>query len=250
MIQSEEIGALSVALIGAQSELKNAPFNATNPHFKNKYADLACLRDCTAPILAKHGLAIVQVTHLVGDGQMVLITRLQHKSGEWLAGEYPIQIDAPQKMGAAITYGRRYCLAAMLGIAGEPDDDAETIRGKEQADLGSIKGDGPVRFASNVPYEHLEKELKRNDNSPDVNLWWSQNKPTREKQLNSEHRWFLFLSMIKHGLEHAADLEELKGFWVTHTTELKELTRRNKSEYDGLCDYKDKVKARFLVNAG
>lgn len=251
MRESGSIKALAAALTEAQAELKNAPFNSTNPHFKNKYADLAQLRDCTAPILAKHGLAIVQGMTAVMEGPVfALTTRLLHKSGEWIESTYPVQMDAPQKMGAAITYGRRYCLAAMLGIAGEPDDDAETIRGKEQPDLGSIKGDGPTRFASNVPFEHLKNELLRNDNPPDINLWWSQNKPTRERQLNSEHRWFLFNEMVKHGLDKANDVTEQKEFWVSHTTELGELKKRNASEYHGLMDYKDKAKGRFFINAG
>jgi DNA repair and recombination protein RAD52 len=112
----------------------------------------------------------------------------------------------------------------------------------DQPDLGSIKGDGPSRHASHTPYAHLLKEMKRNDNPPDLNLWWVKTTQERERTLNSEHRWFLFTEMIKHGLDKACDLEEQKGFWTVHKPGLEKLKQRNASEYGGLEMYKEKVK--------
>lgn len=116
--------SLADALAKAQGEMKNAPLNKTNPHFKSKYADLAAIRDATIPALSKHGLSIVQYTKL-REGALVLFTRLQHTSGEFIEGEYPIpnNPDKPQVMGSAQTYAKRYSWAAMCGIAADEDDD-------------------------------------------------------------------------------------------------------------------------------
>lgn len=124
MKTSENIEALAKALAAAQKELKNATLNKTNPHFKSKYADLAGIRDATAPILAKHGLSISQFTTML-DGGLVLSTRLLHESGQWMEGEYPLPLvlEKPQAMGSALTYARRYCWSAVCGIAAEEDDD-------------------------------------------------------------------------------------------------------------------------------
>lgn len=117
-------GKLDEALAKAQAEMTNATLNKTNPHFKSKYADLPTIRDATVPVLAKHGLTVTQFTR-VRDNALLLVTRLAHTSGESIEGEYPLpyQVDKPQAMGSAMTYARRYGLAAMCGIAAEEDDD-------------------------------------------------------------------------------------------------------------------------------
>jgi len=121
---------LAKALAAAQAEMKNAPLNRTNPHFKSKYADLAAIRDATVPVLAKHGLSIVQYTKMC-DGTLMLHTRLLHESGEYLEGEYPLPAayDKPQVMGSAYTYAKRYSWSAMLGVSAEDDDDGNAGQG-------------------------------------------------------------------------------------------------------------------------
>lgn len=116
---------LAAALAKAQGEMKNAILNKVNPHFKSKFADLAAVRDATIPSLAKHGLSIVQFTK-ISDGNLLLTTRLMHESGELIEGEYPLPPagTAPQAMGSALTYAKRYCWSAMCGIAADEDDDA------------------------------------------------------------------------------------------------------------------------------
>ena len=125
---------LTEALALAQAEMKNAPLNKVNPHFKNKYADLASIRDATIPALAKHGIAITQRCMYTEGGAYLLVTRLAHKSGGYIESEYPLPTSAtPQALGSALTYGRRYTWAALCGIASEEDDDAET------AEKGNVK---------------------------------------------------------------------------------------------------------------
>ena len=151
-----ETDKLAAALAKAQGEMKNAPLNKVNPHFKSKYADLAAIRDATVPTLSKHGLSIAQFTRIAEPG-LLLVTRLSHAEGGFIEGEYPLpmMIDQPQKMGSALTYARRYGWSAMCGIAADEDDDAnaaqangngngEHITPKPPKDSRSLDWKGPL----------------------------------------------------------------------------------------------------------
>jgi len=153
-MQSEKIDLLSAALVAAQSEVTNAAKTATNPHFRSRYADLASVREAIVAPLAKHGLVVSQtfvprVEPLICEhaetrgGQEIrypvqslgsLRTLLMHSSGQWLASELPILCPwgDPQKLGSAISYYRRYALAAIAGIAQE-DDDGTSASGRPAA---------------------------------------------------------------------------------------------------------------------
>jgi hypothetical protein len=109
-------------LAAAQSEMGNAAYNKTNPHFKSKYADLAGVREATLPVLTKHGFAIIQTTEF-REGVLLLRTELAHKAGDSRISEYPIAPGTPQQQGSALTYARRYSWSAITGIASEEDDD-------------------------------------------------------------------------------------------------------------------------------
>ncbi len=128
---------LIAALIKAQSEMKPAALNKINPHFQSKYADLASIREATVGPLNDNGLAICQGTRMNG-GDIVLWTRLLHTSGQLIESEYPIPLDAPQKMGISITYARRYCWSAMCGMVADEDQDAETTVTRRRA--GELHG--------------------------------------------------------------------------------------------------------------
>lgn len=127
MIASAEIDKLATAFAAAQAELKNAVFDKLNPHFKSRYATLPGTRDSVVPVLSKHGLSIVQGAECLATGP-VITTRMMHVSGQWIESQYPFQLDKPQQMGSAMTYARRYSLAAICGIASEEDDDANTAQ--------------------------------------------------------------------------------------------------------------------------
>lgn len=158
---SNGLSNLTKALVKAQSELKNATLNKTNPHFKSRYADLAEIRDTVMPVLSKNGIALVQYTQ-IGNAGFYLITRLIHESGEMIESRFPLpeNTDKPQQMGSAITYARRYMMAAICGITAEEDDDGNAAtasneggpargRSAERATAtgklgGPLKGDGIV----------------------------------------------------------------------------------------------------------
>jgi len=123
MRQSTSIAKLAPALVKAQAEVENATKNANNPHFRSQYADLAEIIRTVKPVFTSHGLAIVQMPGLE-EGHATVETMLVHDSGEWIASVAgaPLAKADPQGVGSAITYLRRYSLAAIAGIAQEDDD--------------------------------------------------------------------------------------------------------------------------------
>jgi ERF superfamily len=138
---SETIGAIAAALAKAQAELSNpekalvATIRASNPREKDqtfRYAALSSGLDIVRKTLGGHEIATVQTTAIDGDGGLIrLTTTLAHSSGEWLSSEWPVcaisETATPRRMGAALTYARRYALFTLVGIAGEDDLDAPDL---------------------------------------------------------------------------------------------------------------------------
>lgn len=123
MKRSESTKEIATALCAAQSVMRNALKENTNPAFRSKYADLAAYIEASREALAKNGLALSQ--GVAADGAQVTVTTLLiHKSGEWLENDLTLQAmkQDPQGIGSAISYGRRYSLAAILNMASEDDD--------------------------------------------------------------------------------------------------------------------------------
>lgn len=160
MNKSESIAALAAALAKAQAEIENASKNAANPHFRSKYADLAEVLNTVRPVFAAHGLSIVQAPSYDG-GVASVETMLMHASGEWLSNTCaaPVSKNDAQGVGSAITYLRRYSLAAFAGVAQEDDDgnheSAKPQQRQEQAPRPQPKASdkGPIdddRFAKAV----------------------------------------------------------------------------------------------------
>lgn len=135
MRHSESIAKLAAALVKANAEVQHATKDRTNPHFKNDYATLESVLNAVKPVYATHGLAIVQLPGFE-DGRATLDTVVVHESGEWLAGlaGSPIQKQDPQGVGSALTYLRRYAVAAVAGIA-QVDDDGNAGAGRDDVDV-------------------------------------------------------------------------------------------------------------------
>jgi ERF superfamily len=141
-LQSAEIGKLAEALSKAQGAIEDAKKESENPFFKSNYADLSSVWKACRKHLSGNGLAVIQAVDLEGR----LRTTLAHTSGEWIASVYPIKPvkDDPQGLGSAVTYARRYSLAAIVGIApaGE-DDDGEGAQGRPAETKAKSKKDAP-----------------------------------------------------------------------------------------------------------
>lgn len=181
MTTSEQVNEIAAALAKAQGEMKNAPFNATNPHLKNKFANLASVRDTTIPTLSKYGIAAVQ-TIVPFDGRAALATRLMHSSGQWMESLCPLP-DATdmQKLGSALTYARRYSLSAICGIAADEDDD-----GHEASQPNQSRESRPVAKASVPPgYDDWLVDLTATaDNGTDaLQKAWKASQPFLRKHL-------------------------------------------------------------------
>lgn len=114
----------ATALVEAIGELQNVAKTASNPYFKSKYAPLEAIVDATRPVLLKHGLAITQ-SPLFMEGMAGVETTIIHKAGHSTTTTLllPLKDQSPQGVGGAITYARRYSLAAVCGLATEDDLD-------------------------------------------------------------------------------------------------------------------------------
>lgn len=140
MNRSESIKELATALAKAQAEMAGAKKDADNPHFKSKYADLASVWEAARPSLTKFGLSVVQFTVPTEANEVVVETTVFHSSGEWMSGtiSIPVGKNDAHGYGSALTYARRYALAAAVGIA--PEDDDGNAATKAAVDRASNKG--------------------------------------------------------------------------------------------------------------
>jgi hypothetical protein len=152
---SNTIGTIAAALAKAQTQLVNpeksltgiiradAP-GATERSFR--YAPLSSGLDIVRKTLSPHEIATVQTTSIDESvGIVRLSTVLAHASGEWIASDWPVcaisETAAPHRMGAALTYARRYALFSLVGIAGEDDLDAPDLLSPKAPEP---KSDGPA----------------------------------------------------------------------------------------------------------
>src|SRR5207344_246739 len=148
---SESIASLAAALAKAQMMLTNPEKSLTatvwtdrydEPGRTFRYAPLSSGLDIVRKALGQHEIATVQTTSIDQTAGIVnLTTLLAHASGEWIASDWPVcaisETATPHRMGAALTYARRYALFALVGIAGEDDIDAPDLNTPTAAALGA-----------------------------------------------------------------------------------------------------------------
>lgn len=139
MIRSTQVGQLIHALVQAQERIRNPKFDATNPHFRMKYASLAAVRDAVVPALAQYGLTVTQFPG-TEDGCVSCETILWHTSGQYLGSllTLPVSKQDAQGYGAALTYARRYGLMTLCNVVGDEDDDAESVVRQEEKSLPGV----------------------------------------------------------------------------------------------------------------
>jgi ERF superfamily len=160
---SESVAAIATALAKAQTELSNPEkamvgtvYNSRSDTSQSfRYASLSSGLDIVRKALGGHQIAIAQTTDIDrASGTVNLTTLLLHTSGEWISSDWPVcqlsETSAPRRMGAALTYARRYALFTMVGIAGEDDLDAppdaagEPGEGRRAVDFGVVPNPGPA----------------------------------------------------------------------------------------------------------
>ncbi len=179
MEKSESVKELAAALSAAQGEMPAVPMGSRNPFLKNKYANLGDVIKTSFPIIAKHGLSVVQ--HVLSEGNLIGIeTILMHSSGEWMsskmwsdASEVEKGVSSIQVIGKTITYLRRYSLSSILGVYADEDADgngnAASADAKSQVPQSAPR---PAPRPAPVPGGFTQKDL--------VDYAVSKNVPTAE----------------------------------------------------------------------
>ena len=181
---SESVGALAAALAKAQAEIQNPEKSATativSPFPREavrsfRYAPLSSGLDLVRKCLGQHEIATVQATAIDGESGLIrLTTTLVHASGEWVSSDWPVcpvsETAALHRLGAALTYARRYALFTLVGIAGEDDLDAPDLRDaglsqEAQKDPQSTQHmpsglDRPTAIASGRPLQRSDRRVR------------------------------------------------------------------------------------------
>ena len=156
MNKSESIAKLSLALSKTQAAIQGAQMDASNPHFKSKYATLASCWDACRKALTDNELSVTQIPS--ADGRLITVTTiLSHSSGEFIQGSLTLN-DAkgtPQSAGSCITYARRYALCAFLGIAPEDDDGNDASAGSKVQNYQQKKAPQPAPKVSDAQIKRL-----------------------------------------------------------------------------------------------
>lgn len=191
-MKSDSIKELATALAMAQGELHNPKFDATNPHFKSKFASLAAIREAVIPVLSKHGLSLSQWP-LADGAYSGCRSLLAHKSGEWIEETFLIPVDKASAHGyaSALTYAKRLSMQAIAAVVGDEDDDGNGAVGQTpntptqltkdahgalsdegRAWVDTIAADVILMLARNdVEGAYLHMEAQKFDNDHKLAIW-------------------------------------------------------------------------------
>ncbi|MDB5611421.1 MAG: hypothetical protein JWP25_8321 [Bradyrhizobium sp.] len=158
---SECVAAIATALAKAQTELSNPEKSMVGTVYNSqsdspqsfRYASLSSGLDIVRKTLGGQQIAIAQTTEIDRANAMVnLTTMLMHTSGEWISSDWPVcqlsETSAPRRMGAALTYARRYALFTLVGIAGEDDLDAPDLTNDQSKGYNAV--DAALTLSSKV----------------------------------------------------------------------------------------------------
>jgi ERF superfamily len=198
---SESIGAIATALAKAQGELTNpekslsATIRSPFPREADRtfrYAPLSSGLEIVRKVLGAHEIATVQTTSIDNESGLIrLTTLLAHSSGEWVSSDWPVcpvsETAAPHRMGAALTYARRYALFTLVGIAGEDDLDAPDLATSAPQSSGAgasnqasqTNGDG----RSLIPLSRIRRNGKPSSFKPRSVLATTESERLREQLL-------------------------------------------------------------------
>lgn len=174
MRMSDNISNIATALAKAQGEIDDATKGGFNPAFKSKYADLAAVRAAIREPLAINDLSVVQFPRTV-QGGVEVETMILHKSGEYLAETLfmPVNKYDAHGIGSGITYGRRYGLMALLGIATDDDD------GNAAAQPGTgqqVSGPPPKKVGKSAIDSAIAagEARAKEEGSKGASSWWAE----------------------------------------------------------------------------
>lgn len=142
MRTSDKIDQICKALLDFHKEVNRIEKDGENPHFGNSYATIDQIIDEVRPLLAKHGLFVMQMATNDDPSEVKLVTRIYHSSGQWMESP-PLtlkpQRQDPQAIGSAVTYARRYSLTSFLSLNTGEDDDGNAASLPQQQQTNQTK---------------------------------------------------------------------------------------------------------------
>ncbi len=182
MRSSEFLDKLAPALVKAQSEWPDIPDTkeVSTKTYSYKYAELTSIIKLTTPVLAKNGLAVIQLPAIRPEGP-TLCTRILHESGQWVEEEMLLSknVPTPQEYGALISYMSRYCMKSALKLATGSDDDGQAAQKGAEAQRRAEKPRPPVMPKAPAPRSHAPETRPA---SQQLTIVWSAIK----KELNKD----------------------------------------------------------------
>ncbi len=163
MNRTDDISKLATALAVAQGQIESASKDATNPHFRSKYADFDSVRDAVKKPLSSNGIAFLQFPRIVEGGVEVETLLVHGESGQSVSEVLfvPLGQITPQAIGSAITYLRRYSLQTIVGVSAGEDDDGNAA--EKVADRNFRPEPKPVAKKHSVQPSMQEKEAESSD---------------------------------------------------------------------------------------
>lgn len=232
---------IAAAFVAAKRDFAPALKTSTNPHFKNRYVDLAGCLEAVNDALLAHGIAVYQETFDVQDG-VTVETCFLHESGETLRMgrlHVPALKHDPQGYGSALTYARRYSLMAACGIAAEDDDGNAASKkpipkpeGKPANPLDAVVQKVTAESAESVP-----KQIEYQDESGGS---WALRLPNRSEPMSisfNQESWLhefntMADSVMKSGkLPPLERIEKLKQLRQANEAEISRLVMMDKAKF-------------------
>ena len=275
---SEAIGALAGALAKAQAELTNpaksltATIPALFPREADRtfrYASLSAGLEIVRKCLGQHEIAVVQTTGIEHEAGLIrLTTVLAHSSGEWMSSDWPVcpvaEMGAPHRMGAALTYARRYALFTLVGIAGEDDLDAPDLptliprEGEPHLNGRSSNGREGLSVQATVGIDTERHRRKASAPTvkpvlaPEVSVERRDELLLEIAALDSDDRidaWALRALPAKNNLQ-AADAQLIEDAFGKKLTELVPLSERRSEDSGAQTPLQSKAISQSSVGAG
>jgi len=174
---SETLGKIAPALVKALNEIGGVGKAAANPFFKSKYATLENVIDASKPILAAHGIALIQFPGAYNQGAMSLETVLLHESGEWVTGSEAFGVATakadPQAVGSALTYARRYAQMAVLNMPAVDDDGESAMPRKVTKVQEPVAPETPAKPLTLAERADRFDDVLRNTKPADLEKAWA-----------------------------------------------------------------------------
>src|ERR1043166_4812177 len=203
MQTSEQINELAAAVAEGQGGMGGAVKDSSNPFFKSKYADLESVWNACRKALSENGLAVIQ-TESATEGGVLVSTMLTHSSGQWVRDHLQLlpKDMSPQGIGSAITYGRRYALASIVGVY-QTDDDGEAAHGRTSAPDTRDRTPSPSLEEKQATAKKLRDA---HDSGIDANMLAAHTEANKNQELY-DAAWYLLPahvgSRLKLGIERA-----------------------------------------------